>query len=194
MVDVFVSSDSVNVIGGISNVSVDVDYGPQGDRGNLFLVGYGVPSGSVGGVTNQLLDIYINVQSGSEDYLMMYQYQNVSGTNTWVEIGKLITDKFSINREVAFVSGVSSTTEFKISSIIPLSLLSSVTKDNFNVQYSILHNTNPISSSMTIGEILIQDVTGDLVLPITINAIEYSEGAWSGVNETLQVQFLITVV
>jgi hypothetical protein len=195
MTNIFVSSDDVKVIGGTANVNVEVDFGPQGDRGNLFLVGYGHPNTVSHSVTLQLLDLYINVQATDEDYLVMYQYQNVSGINTWVETATLMTDKFSVIKQVAFTSGVTtSEVDFKISNIAPLSLVGGLTAENFNVQCTFSDPTNPIAHSITVKPLAIQAGTGDQILPVDINAVEFSGGSWVGLNRTVYVHFLITVV
>lgn len=195
MTNVFVSSDDVKVIGGTANVNVEVDFGPQGDRGNLFLVGYGNPNTISHSVTLQLLDLYINVQATDEDYLVMYQYQNVSGVNTWVETATLITDKFSVIRQVAFTNGrTTNAVDFKVSNIAPMSLVGGLTAENFNVQCTFSDPENPIAHSITISPLEFQAGTGDQILPVDINAVEYSEGSWVGLNRTVYVHFLITVV
>ena len=195
MTNIFVSSDDVKVIGGTANVNVEVDFGPQGDRGNLFLVGYGNPNTVSHSVTLQLLDLYINVQATDEDYLVMYQYQSVSGVNTWVETATLMTDKFSVIREVAFTSGVTtSEVDFKISNIAPLSLVGGLTAENFNVQCTFSDPANPIAHSITVKPLAIQAGTGDQILPVDINAVEFSGGSWVGLNRTVYIHFLITVV
>lgn len=195
MTNVFVSPDDVKVIGGTSNVNVNVDFGPQGDRGNLFLVGYGNPNTISHSSTLQLLDLYINVQATDEDYLVMYQYQNVSGVNTWVETATLMTDKFSVIRQVAFTNGkTTSEVDFKISNIAPLSLVGGLTAENFNVQCTFSDPENPIAHSITIKPLAFQSGTGDQILPVGINAVEFSEGTWVGLNRTVYVHFLITVV
>jgi hypothetical protein len=195
MTNIFVSSDDVKVIGGTANVNVEVDFGPQGDRGNLFLVGYGHPNTVSHSVTLQLLDLYINVQATDEDYLVMYQYQNVSGINTWVETATLMTDKFSVIKQVAFTNGVTtSEVDFKISNIAPLSLVGGLTAENFNVQCTFSDPTNPIAHSITVKPLAIQAGTGDQILPVDINAVEFSGGSWVGLNRTVYIHFLITVV
>jgi hypothetical protein len=195
MTNIFVSSDDVKVIGGTANVNVEVDFGPQGDRGNLFLVGYGNPNTISHSVTLQLLDLYINVQATDEDYLVMYQYQNVSGVNTWVETATLMTDKFSVIRQVAFTDGkTTSEVDFKVSNIAPLSLVGGLTAENFNIQCTFSDPENPIAHSITVKPLAIQSGTGDLILPVDINAVEFSEGSWVGLNRTVYIHFLITVV
>jgi len=135
MTNIFVSSDDVKVIGGTANVNVEVDFGPQGDRGGIFLVGNGNPNTVSHSVTLQLLDLYINVQATDEDYMVLYQYVNVSGVNTWVSTGTLLKDKFSVVRNVAFTNGkTTSEVDFRVSNIAPQSLVGGLTAENFNVQ------------------------------------------------------------
>ena len=195
MTNIFVSPEDVKVIGGTANVNVEVDFGPQGDRGNLFLVGYGNPNTISHSVTLQLLDLYINVQATDDDYLVMYQYQNVSGTNTWVETATLMTDKFSVIRQVSFTNGkTTSEVDFKVSNIAPLSLVGGLTAENFNIQCTFSDPANPIAHSITVKPLEFQAGTGDQILPVDINAVEFSGGSWVGLNRTVYIHFLITVV
>lgn len=195
MTEVFVSTDDVKVIGGTANVNVELDFGPQGDRGNLFLVGYGDPNTVTHTTTLQTLDLYINVRTTDDDYLVIYQLQNVNGVDTWVETSKLMTDKFSAIRHVAFTDGqATDNIDFKVSNIVPLSLLSSLTESSFNIQCTFSNPTNPVAHSIVVKPITIQAGTGDIILPISINAAEFSEGAWSAISGTHVIHFLITVV
>jgi hypothetical protein len=195
MTEVFVSTDDVKVIGGTANVNVEVDFGPQGDRGNLFLVGYGDPNTITHSTTLQVLDLYINVRTTDDDYLVIYQLQNINGTDTWVETSKLITDKFSVNRTVSFTAGAATDSiDFKISNIVPLSLLSGLTESNFNIQCTFSNPTKPIAHSIVVRPITVQAATGDIILPVGINAAEFSGSAWSPISGTHVVHFLITVV
>lgn len=194
MTNVFVSTDDVKVIGGTANVSVDVDFGTQGDRGNLFLVGYGDPNTITHSTTLQLLDLYINVQATDEDYLVMYQYVNQSGVNTWIPTSTLMTDKFSTNRTVEFVDGVSlNPIPFKVSNIIPMSLIGGLTEEDFNVQCTISHPDSPVASSIAVLPITIQSGTGDIILPVSVNAVKFSNSAWTPLVGTFTVHFLITL-
>ena len=195
MTEVFVSTDDVKVIGGTANVNVEVDFGPQGDRGNLFLVGYGHPNTITHSQTLQLLDIYINLQVGDSDYLGMYQYLNEAGVDTWVLLGPLITDKFGSNRTVSFTDGVSTNdVEFNISRILQTSILSGIDASKFNIQCTFLNQTKPVAHSIVVKPTTIEAGTGYIVLPVSINAAEFSGSAWSGLSGTHTVHFLITVV
>jgi hypothetical protein len=195
MTNVFVSSDDVKVIGGTANVNVEVDFGPQGDRGGIFLVGNGNPNAVSHSVTLQLLDLYINVQATDEDYMVLYQYVNQSGVNTWVSTGTLLKDKFSAIRSVAFTDGkTASEVDFRVSNIAPQSLVGGLTAEDFNVQCTFSDPENPIAHSITIKPLAFEAGTGDLKLPVDINAVEFSDGSWVGLNRTVFVHFLITVV
>lgn len=194
MTDVFVSTDDVKVIGGTDTVNVEVDFGPQGDRGNLFLVGYGHPNNA--NLTDiQTLDIYINIEPTDEDYLNLYQYVDQSGTKTWIVVGPLTTDKFSSIRNVTFVDGqASSNIEFKVSNIVPAGLIGALTASSFNIQCTFQNSENPVAHSIIINPITVQVATGDVILPVGINAAEFSGSAWAGLSGTHIVHFLITVV
>ena len=195
MTEIFVSNDDVKVIGGTANVNVEVDFGAQGDRGNLILVGYGDPNTIIHSTTLQVLDLYINVRTTDEDYLVIYQLQNINGTDTWVETSKLMTDKFSVNRTVSFVAGVATDNiDFKISNIVPLSLISGLTESNFNIQCTFSNPTKPIAHSIVVKPITVQAATGDIILPVSVNAAEFSGSSWSPISGTHVVHFLITVV
>lgn len=195
MTNIFVSSDDVKVIGGTANVNVEVDFGPQGNRGGVFLVGNGNPNTVSHHITLQLLDLYINVQATDDDYMVLYQYQNVYGINTWVSTGTLLKDKFSVIREVLFEDGkTASEVDFKISNIAPSNIVGGLTSDNFNVQCTFSDPSNPIAHSITIKPLEFQSGTGDQILPVDINAVEFSEGSWVGLNRAVYIHFLITVV
>ena len=196
MTEVFVSTDDVKVIGGIANVNVEVDFGPKGDRGNLFLVGRGDPDTTISSsMVLQDLDIYMNILTGDRNYLMIYQFQDINGTKEWVETSKLITDKFSVNKTVSFTNGkATDSVDFKISSIVPTSLISGLTETDFNVQCTFSNPANPVAHSIAVKPIAIESSTGSLNLPIDINAVEFSGSAWTGLSGTHIVHFLITVV
>lgn len=73
-------------------------------------------------------------------------------------------------------------------------MISSVTSENFNVQYSIAGNENPVSSSLSVLPIVAESGTGNLVLPISIKAIENSSGTWVDLENQVTLHMFITVV
>lgn len=194
MAEVVLSSDDLTVLGGPSVVSVDVDFGPTGDRGSQIFVGNGNPNEVEIGQTPKIFDLYINLLSSDNEYLNYYQYQNVDGTNVWVRLFSLIPFSKSDKTERTFVEGVA-TFNIPVANIVAEIDIESVSSANFNVQYSI-SGTNPIASAITIGEpSLVFDI---LSLPITINATEYALSGetlvWQPIDEDRLIDLFITMV
>lgn len=193
MADVLLSSEDITVLGGPASISVDLDFGPEGKRGSNIFVGNGNPNSTNIGQTPNIFDLYINLLASDDEYLYFYQYQNVSGVDTWVRLVKLIPNTYSDNRVVTFVNGEKSV-NIPVSKIVPPSMISSVTSENFNVQYSIAGNENPVSSSLSVLPIVAESGTGNLVLPISIKAIENSSGTWVDLENQVTLHMFITVV
>lgn len=195
MVDVVLSSDSLTILGGPSQVSVDADFGPRGDRGSYILVGYGKPNdpSTIIGETPQIYDLYINVLSSDDEYLYIYQYLNTGIAELWVRLMKLTPNSYSLNTESAFVDG-QTVVNIPVARIVPSypEILANITAANFNVQYSIT-NQNPMASSMSIGELVIDPLLGQ-ILQVTINATEFDGFNWINLVGNKVIHLYITVV
>jgi hypothetical protein len=137
-----------------------------------------------------IFDMYINIDSAdTEDYLYQYQYQNVSGVNTWVRLFKLLPNTYAFNSEDRlFTDGVSTTINIPLINLIPISTISNYSSEDFNIQYNIIGSANPIASSMSIGEIL------DDKLPVVIKAVEYDGSSWVNLNGERTIHIFINVV
>jgi len=184
--NILLANDDLTVLGPPATLDVLVDIGPQGIRGSQFFVGSGNPNTVSIGQTPQLNDIYLNVSPGAEvGYI--YQYQAQPGGNTWVRVLDIFPTMYSINYEVPFTSGSGSAT-IPVEDIVEVSG-TPLTAENFSVQYSIAH-PNPIASSMAIPALL---GSGDNLV-INFEAIEYSGGSWSALDEEVTVHILITIV
>jgi hypothetical protein len=170
---------------------VDVDFGPQGDRGSLILYGLGKPENVVLPETPQVYDSYINLLTSDDEYLFMYQYiSGDGGALTWVKLFKLTPNIYSENTQRTFTDGQIQV-NIPLAAIVPSDQLGSYTAASFNIQCNVL-NTNPTSIGLTVSEI---SIVNDLVsLPITIKAAEYSGGEWVDVAGTKTVHLFITVV
>ena len=184
--NILLANDDLTVLGPPATLDVLVDIGPQGIRGSQFFVGVGNPNLINIGQTPQINDIYLNTSPGAEvGYI--YQYQAQPGGNTWVQVLDIFPTSYSINYEVPFTSGSGSAT-IPVSDIVDVTG-TPLTAENFSVQYSIAH-TNPVSSSMAIPALL---GSGDNLV-INFEAIEYSGGSWSALDEEVTVHILITIV
>jgi hypothetical protein len=189
--DVLLITDDLTVLGGPQSIDVEVDFGPEGDRGSQIFVSNGKPNEVEIGQTPKVFDLCINVLSSDSEYQTVYQYQNVLGTNTWVSLFKMVSNLYSVNRTVSFLNGNASI-NVPVAKIVPSTLVGSVTAANFNVQFNIVQGNTPISSSMSLGEIVSQD--NELVLPISLKSVEFDEGDWIDASGTKTVHLFITVV
>lgn len=191
MAEPIYTTNDLTVLGGPSSISVELDFGAQGTRGSLFFAGEGNPNSesTVIGQTPQIFDMYINLHTLDEDYLYIYQYQSVDGTESWVELAKLLPNQFSSSYSKIFVDG-----EATISiPVIAITTIDGVSSGDFSIQASIL-GTNPIAHSVSVGAIETDPDTDSDVLPITINAAEFNGTSWSSVDGTKIVHLFITVV
>ena len=96
MVDVIVSSESVAAISGPASVNLQVDFGPQGTRGNKIFSGESAPDvffteEVIESLGLRVNDLYINVDIEDPDYGTIYQYQDNLGNNEWVDLAQLVS-------------------------------------------------------------------------------------------------------
>jgi hypothetical protein len=193
MTEILLATEDLTIFGGPSQLNVEVDFGPEGDRGSQIFVGYGNPNDVSIGQDPKVFDLYINILAGDPngDYLSLYQYQQgISGAPSWVKLFKLIPNTYSTNREEEFEDG-EVLINVLLTDIVPASLTGELTEDNFNIQFNI-KNDNPISSAISVAAP--QIVEGSVILPITVKALEYDGLEWSQLSGTKIVQLLITVV
>jgi hypothetical protein len=190
MVDIVLDSEELIVLGGPSQVSVQVDLGGDGDRGSIFVVDSSEPNSitnsetnEISGITVQAFDMYINTQNKK-----MYQYVvGDGGALIWVEILSIIPNTYSVNKTVTFSSGEGTISDIAVTSIVDSGSTSGLTSANFNVQYSIL-GSSPIASSVSVSN----PSGGNL--PINLYATEFDGTTWSDLSGSKSVHLLITVV
>lgn len=188
MVDIVLDSEELTVLGGPSQVAVQVDLGPDGDRGSIFVVDSSEPNSItnnnvISGITVQSFDMYINTSNRK-----MYQYIPGDGGNlTWVEVLSLIPNTYKVNKLVTFANGETTISDISISSIVDTGSTSGLSSSNFNVQHSIVGSA-PSASSISVSN----PSAGKL--PITIYAAEFNGTSWTPMSGSKTVHLLITVV
>lgn len=199
MAEVVLATDDLTILGGPSEVNVNLDIGPQGERGTLIFVGNGKPDLAIAlptGYTTKVLDMYINILSSDDEYMYLYQYVNNGITNEWVKLMKLTPNQYNVNSTTAFVAG-EATINIPTSAIAPSypELLANITSENFSVQCTIPSQT-PVSFGLSVGTLTVDPATSTQVLPLTIKAIEYDDttSTWADLVGTKTVYLYITVV
>jgi hypothetical protein len=194
MPEVLVSTDSITVVGPPNIVEVLVDIGPTGTRGNRFIVGSGDPNlSTVNGVllSNSLIlnDMYINTTPGA-DYGYLYQYvAGLNNTNQWIQVLDMNPVIYSETHLTNYTAGAAQIS-IPISNIVSQT---SLTAENFNIQYSIAHS-NPLASSMSIPALAGSGTN----LVINFNAVEYDDDSgpaeWIPLDGTVTTHLFISIV
>jgi hypothetical protein len=184
---VLVANEDLTVIGGPTSINVSMDLGATGKRGSQIFISPGKPNEVVIGQEAEVFDLCINTLASDDEYLYMYQFQNLGAVNQWVALFNIIPDTFSANLSKVFVDG-EATVNVPVFSITQTE---SLTAQSFNVQMSIA-NGSPVASAISISEIEIVDEVQ--ILPITIVASEYVEDAWVPLSGTKIIHLSITVV
>jgi hypothetical protein len=193
MADVVLTTDELLVLSGPSSVNVEVDFGPEGERGSLFFVSVGNPNTALTGQTPKAKDLCVNILKTDNEYSYVYQY-NSDGANgfQWYPIIKLSPLQYNKILTGTFVDG-SKVFNIPVSYIVDEETSQTLTSANFNITYSI-PNDNPIASSIEIGSFTNDPVSGLQVLPVTVNAVEYTGSAWQDLTGVKTVHFVISIV
>ena len=193
MADVVLTTDELLVLSGPSSVNVEVDFGPEGERGSLFFVSVGNPNTALTGQTPKAKDLCVNVLKTDNEYSYVYQY-NSDGANgfQWYPIIKLSPLQYNKVMTGTFVSG-SKIFNIPVNYIVDEETSQTLTSANFNITYSI-PNENPIASSIEIGSFTNDPGTGLQVIPVTVNAIEYASSTWQNLTGVKTVHFVISIV
>ena len=190
MVDVILSSDDLVVLGGPESVNVEVDFGPQGDRGSLIFVGNGKPDLVDIGQTPNVFDLYINLLTTDDEYLMMYQYVEVLGTLQWQTLTKLIPNTYVTNQNIDF--DTANYCHIPIASIVDPSYVGSTDASNFSVQVTFGTSAGyPIVSSIKAEVVTLSSIEN---LKITFYAKEFDGTDWIDISGSRTANLHISVV
>jgi hypothetical protein len=198
VVNINLSSDELTVLGGPSEISLELDFGPPGDRGSLTFYGLGKPDTVVLPETPRVYDSYINLRTSDDEYLFVYQYiAGPGGSPVWTKLFKLVPNTYSENEEQIFNTSGQATIVLPIDKILPLNEIQNnfenYTAESFSIQCNLI-SPDPVSLGVTISSLEINPVDGKTSLFINLNAIEYIDQEWSPVVGAKTVHLFITVV
>lgn len=186
------STEDITVFGGPAKISVDMDFGPTGQRGSKIFIGDANPNiNNFGTEVIYYGDLYINNNPSSVDYRSIYIYQNVTGVNTWVKITNLIPNFYSRKSLSTFDNGVT-TISIPLVDLTYSDYTGELTVDSFIIQHSIVNAANQTVSNLSIVDI--EDVAGVLVLQLSVEATEYDGSSWASVSGQRSIHLFISVV
>ena len=198
MADILISNEDLTVFGGPAEISLDLDIGPQGDRGRIIVGVLGDPRDtSVASAIvqeTQALDIAIDYSPYSTTYKTVFQKVSTGGALQWTPLLTLKTDYYSSVKDVTAVVGSDGIGTLTIPPINLSEIADEInlTSANFSIQYSVSSPTGgPVSTSLVINDVIDSPIRA---LPLQIKGVEYIDNAWQPMAGPKRVHLFITVV
>jgi hypothetical protein len=197
MADILLSNDDLTVFGGPETVSLDLDIGPQGDRGSIIVASNGNPQDANvhAGILNipegiQALDIAIDNSPLSATYKTVFQRVATATGTQWTEMLSLKTNFYSSTETVTAANGKLTLTPINVTQIYGGV---EATSENLSIQYSISSGSGgPMATKLVIKPL--NTTQGFLALPLEIEGVEYVDGSWTTLVGPKEVHLFITVV
>lgn len=199
MADILLSNDDLTVFGGPETISLDLDFGPTGDRGSIIVGVQGDPRNAsvASSITQdtQALDIAIDYSPSSDTYKTVFQYvKTPGGALQWIPLVSLKTNFYSETKgPLTPVLGKITVPPINLTDIYDISE-GTVSSSRFSVQYSI---SSPETAGPLATNLIVRDLDtsqGFLALPIEIDGVEYLDGQWIPMTGPKYVHLFITVV
>lgn len=198
MADILLSNEDLTVFGGPESISLDLDIGPQGDRGSIIIGTLGDPRDA--NVASyivqdvQALDIAVDGNPNSPTYRTVFQFIATPGGLQWTPVVSLKTEFYSSTKTVTASNGKLVIPPINVTDIYLFEQNSTVNSSNFSVQYSISspESGGPLATTMVVKEL--NSGPGFLALPLEIKGVEYDGETWVPITGTKVVHLFITVV
>jgi hypothetical protein len=190
MAEIVLTTEDLVVLGGPDSINVEVDFGPEGDRGSLIFVGNGKPDVVDIGQDPNVFDLYINLLTTDDEYLMIYQYVDILGTLQWQTLTKLIPNTYVTNQSIDFSSV--NYCHIPIADIVDPSYVGGTDASNFSVQVTFGTSAGfPIVSSIKTEVVTLSTIQN---LKITFYAKEFDGTNWIDISGSRTANLHISVV
>lgn len=198
MADILLSNDDLTVFGGPESISLDLDIGPQGDRGSIIIGTLGDPRDA--NVASyivqdvQALDIAVDANPNSNTFKTVFQRIATPSGLQWEPVVSLKTDFYSSIKTVTAADGKLTIPPINVTDIYLFQENTTVDSSNFSVQYSISSpdSGGPMATALIVKEL--NTSSGFLALPLEIKGVEYDGTNWVPLTGTKSVHLFITVV
>ena len=199
MADILLSNDDLTVFGGPETISLDLDFGPTGDRGSIIVGTQGDPRNAnvAAAIAQDLqaLDLAVDSSPSSDTYRTVFQYITTpSGTPQWTPLVSLKTDFYSdVKGPFSPVNGKITIPPINVTDIYALSE-GTVSSSRFSIQYSISSSetAGPLATNLIVKDLI--TTQGFLALPLEIEGVEYDGTGWVSMTGPKLVHLFITVV
>ena len=198
MADILLSNDDLTVFGGPETISLDLDIGPEGDRGSIIIGTLGDPRDA--NVASyivqdvQALDIAVDANPNSNTFKTVFQRIATPSGLQWTPVVSLKTDFYSSTKTVTAANGKLTIPPINVTDIYLFQDNTTVDSSNFSVQYSI---SSPDSGGALTTTLVVKELntsSGFLALPLEIKGVEYDGTTWVPITGTKNVHLFITVV
>jgi len=194
MAEILLSTDDLTVFGGPESVSLDLDIGPQGDRGSIIVGSNGNPQDANVNAAIvqdiQALDIAIDYNPFSSTYKTVFQRVATATGTQWTELFSLKTNFYSSTKTVTAANGKLTLPPINVTEIYGGV---EATSENLSIQYSISSGSGgPMATKLVIKDL--NTTQGFLALPLEIEGVEYVDGTWGPLVGPKTVHLFITVV
>lgn len=198
MADILLSNEDLTVFGGPESISLDLDIGPQGDRGSIIIGTLGDPRDA--NVASyivqdvQALDIAVDANPNSNTFKTVFQRIATPSGLQWTPVVSLKTDFYSSIKTVTAADGKLTIPPINVTDIYLFQENTTVDSSNFSVQYSISSpdSGGPMATALVVKEL--NTSSGFLALPLEIKGVEYDGTNWVPLTGTKSVHLFITVV
>jgi hypothetical protein len=195
---ILLASEDLTVFGGPESISLDLDTGPQGDRGSIIIGTLGDPRDAT--VASyivqevQALDIAVDANPNSNTFKTVFQRIATPSGLQWEPVVSLKTDFYSSIKTITAVDGKLTIPPINVTDIYLFQENSTVDSSNFMVQYSISSpdTGGPLATTLVVRSL--DTSTGFLALPLEIKGVEYDGTNWVPLTGTKSVHLFITVV
>ncbi len=198
MADILLSNDDLTVFGGPESISLDLDIGPQGDRGSIIVGSNGNPQDANvhSDILNlptgiEALDIAIDYNPYSDTYKTVFQRIATTTGTQWTEMLSLKTNFYSAVKDVTAANGKLTIPPINVTEIASDVNLTSA---SFSIQYSI---SSPDTAGVLATNLIVKDVVDNgsiRALPLEIEGVEYDGTTWGPITGLKRVHLFITVV
>lgn len=198
MADILLSNDDLTVFGGPESVSLDLDIGPQGDRGSIIVGSNGNPQDANvhADILNlptgiEALDIAIDYNPYSDTYKTVFQRIATTTGTQWTEMLSLKTNFYSAVKDVTAANGKLTIPPINVTEIASDVNLTSA---SFSIQYSISSpdTAGPLATNLVVKDVV--DSGSIRALPLEIEGVEYDGTTWGPITGPKRVHLFITVV
>lgn len=186
-INTVVATDELTVFGPPNNIELQVDIGPEGQRGSIFFSGTGDPNSLTFTETPKLNDLFIRTDLGG-NYGTVYKYVSVPAGNQWQSILTFQPITYNSILTASFSSG--STSLNVLLDDFYLNAPSNLQADSVSVQLTPQHEV-PLVLSISDKSI----TTGtNRNLVIDVVGAEYTSGSWSSMSGSVNIGVSLSIV